>query len=147
MDNMFSYASTFNKNLNNWCVENIAVEPDNFSTSSGLAAENHPLWGQTCSPVVSIEEVSGPLTYELLQNYPNTFNPSTNINYSLEKPGMVRLRIYNVMGQLVNTLVTERKAEGRHSVQWNAGNIASGVYYYRLEVNNKVFTKKMTLIK
>lgn len=96
---------------------------------------------------VGTEENTEPLTYELKQNYPNPFNPVTNITYSIQDPGMVRLSIYNVMGQLINTLVAERKTEGRYNVQWNAGNIASGVYYYRLEVNNKVFTNMMTLIK
>lgn len=84
---------------------------------------------------------------ELNQNYPNPFNPSTTINFTLQKVGKVRIAIYNSMGQQVAELVNNVVPEGLNSVVWNASDVASGVYYYQLENNGLVLTRKMTLIK
>ncbi|MBN2572778.1 MAG: T9SS type A sorting domain-containing protein [Ignavibacteriales bacterium] len=88
-----------------------------------------------------------PNEYKLYQNYPNPFNPSTNIKYSLPEAGNVKLSIYNVLGQEVETLVNEYKEAGNHSVSWGANNFSSGVYIYKLEVNSKVMLNKMILLK
>ena len=85
--------------------------------------------------------------FALEQNYPNPFNPSTTINYSVEYGGLVILSVYNLMGQKVAELVNESKAAGSYNVTWNATNAASGMYYYRLEANGLVLTRKMTFIK
>ena len=88
-----------------------------------------------------------PKTYELSQNYPNPFNPSTTIRYQLPQDGLVTLKIYDILGREVKTLVNEEKAKGRYEVNFNASNLASGVYLYRIRVNDYVAVKKMMLIK
>lgn len=95
-----------------------------------------------------INEVSEePLTFSLSQNYPNPFNPTSNIRFTLPQTNNVRLDVYNINGQLVQTLVNTRMNAGEHTVQFNAGNLASGVYIYRITSGNFVQSKKMTLIK
>ena len=74
-----------------------------------------------------------PKEYALHQNYPNPFNPSTTISYDLPKEGLVKIRIYDLAGREVKTLVNELKSAGRYSVSFNGGNLASGVYFYRIE--------------
>ncbi|MHB9041807.1 MAG: T9SS type A sorting domain-containing protein, partial [Melioribacteraceae bacterium] len=88
-----------------------------------------------------------PSRYELLQNYPNPFNPSTTIRFSLPQEGLVKLSIYNVLGQEVANLINGFRAAGTYNVNWNAGNYASGLYIYRLETANNVLAKKMLLMK
>lgn len=97
---------------------------------------------------VSNEEVlAGPTELRLQQNYPNPFNPSTNIEYSVPENGAVTLQVFDITGRLVSSLVNERKAVGEYSARFDARNLASGLYIYRLQVGNNVITKKMTLIK
>lgn len=86
-------------------------------------------------------------SFELSQNYPNPFNPSTTINYSIPVSGMVTLKIYNVLGQEVKTLVNKEQFAGMHTISFDASNLASGVYIYRLSSGNFVNTKKMMLLK
>ena len=88
-----------------------------------------------------------PKIYSLAQNYPNPFNPSTLINYSLPKAGNVELKVYDVLGREVAVLVNEFKQVGNYSVQFNANNFASGVYFYKLKAGDFVSTKKMLLVK
>jgi hypothetical protein len=101
----------------------------------------------------SLTEVQGPREGEmpsrfiLSQNYPNPFNPSTTINFALPKSGQVELKIYNTLGQEVASLINEEKSAGTYSAQWNAGNVASGVYFYQLKAGEYSDTKKLLLIK
>jgi flagellar hook assembly protein FlgD len=69
------------------------------------------------------------------------------MRYTIQESGQVRIAVYNLMGQKVATLVDGMKQAGAHTVRWNAAGQASGMYYYRLEANGQVITKKMTLIK
>ena len=94
-------------------------------------------------------EVPGeiPVAYGLEQNYPNPFNPSTTIRYELPKASHVTLKIFNAIGQEVSTLVDEVQEAGHRSVQWNAGSVASGVYFYRLQAGNFVSMKKLLLLR
>jgi len=92
------------------------------------------------------------LDYKLSQNYPNPCNPNTTINFSLNKSGNITLKILNVKGQLVRTLVKNYRKKGEYAIQWDGKDakgreVASGVYYYRLQVDNKVRTRSLTLIK
>ncbi|MBO6524926.1 MAG: T9SS type A sorting domain-containing protein [Balneolaceae bacterium] len=96
---------------------------------------------------VSNEERSQPKRFALEQNYPNPFNPSTTIKYSLEETGLVSLSVYNIVGQKVGELVNEVKTAGSHNISWNASDMSSGIYYYRLVSGSQVLTRKMTLIK
>lgn len=85
--------------------------------------------------------------YALGQNYPNPFNPSTTISYAMPDPGLVKLYVYNQLGQQVADLVNGYQQAGRHHISWNATNLPSGLYMYRLEVNNRIHIKKMLLVK
>lgn len=88
-----------------------------------------------------------PTEYALSQNYPNPFNPVTKINYTLPKNGFVTLKVYNVLGVEVASLVNENKAQGIYSVDFNASELTSGIYFYSLNVNGFTDTKRMMLIK
>lgn len=85
--------------------------------------------------------------YSLSQNYPNPFNPETRISYSLAKDGLVKLSVYNVLGQKVAELVNENQIAGKHHVTWNANAMTSGVYFYRLESGDYTRTLKMMLVR
>ena len=97
------------------------------------------------SKEVEVEVV--PKEYSLYQNYPNPFNPSTTIKFDLPESSEVNLTVYNILGEKVITLVNGMKKAGYHSVEFNAGNIASGMYIYRLQTPNFIQTKKMLLLK
>ena len=86
-------------------------------------------------------------TYQLSQNYPNPFNPSTVINYSLAEAGMVTLKIYNILGQEVLTLVNTNQNVGQYQVKFDASNLSTGLYVYRIQSGNFVDSKKMMLLK
>ncbi|GBE27642.1 Ycf48-like protein precursor [bacterium BMS3Bbin03] len=88
-----------------------------------------------------------PLAVGLLQNYPNPFNPVTTISFSIPQTSRVRLSIFNVQGEWVQTLLNEKKTAGRYSVRWNAGPLPSGVYFYRIQAGTSVATKKLLLLK
>ena len=85
--------------------------------------------------------------FELKENYPNPFNPSTTINYELAKSGFTSLKIYDVLGKEIATLVNEKQDAGTYSLQWNASNYSSGVYFYTLQADGFVQTKRMILTK
>ncbi len=86
-------------------------------------------------------------SYELVQNFPNPFNPATTINFSIQKEGMVTLKVYNILGQEVATLVNEFKNAGAHTINFDASKLSSGIYLYRIDSNGFTQTKKMMLIK
>ncbi len=86
-------------------------------------------------------------SFELDQNFPNPFNPSTVISYQLPANTLVTLKVYDELGRLVRTLVNDRQTAGTHSVTFNASNLSSGVYFYRLTAGSYVQTKKLMLLK
>jgi hypothetical protein len=88
-----------------------------------------------------------PEKFELSQNYPNPFNPFTTIKYSLPESGNVKLNVYNLLGEQVAELVNGFKEAGVHTIKFNAENLISGLYIYKIESNGFVKSKKMTLIK
>ena len=88
-----------------------------------------------------------PREYKLAQNYPNPFNPSTKISFALPKAGNVELKIYDILGREVMTLVNEFRTAGSYTVDFNAANLASGVYFYRIKSGDFTNTKKMVLMK
>ncbi len=98
------------------------------------------------SPIVEVD-AGLPKTFALEQNYPNPFNPTTVIAYQLPTASDVSLKVYDVLGKEVMTLVNERQDAGLYNYALNAANLASGVYFYRLQAGNFVQTKKMMLVK
>jgi len=93
-----------------------------------------------------------PFKTALIGNYPNPFNPSTTISFTLAQSENVKLSIYNVKGQVVKTLINSQQEAGRHSVVWNGDDdylnkVASGIYFYRLETSAGRQTKRMILMK
>tara|TARA_B100000315_G_scaffold260807_1_gene325617 strand:+ start:6549 stop:9656 length:3108 start_codon:yes stop_codon:yes gene_type:complete len=88
-----------------------------------------------------------PEHFALSQNYPNPFNPVTTINYSIEVPGIASLQIFDITGRLVETLINENMESGYHEIKWNASNVSSGVYIYKLTSGSNQITKKMILLK
>ena len=110
----------------------------------------HIVMSVTGDEVVEVDEVEivTPNNFELFQNYPNPFNPSTKISYSIIQAGLVfTLKIYDVLGTEIETLVNEEKPTGTYELNWNAANLPSGIYFYRLQAGSFVQTRKMILLK
>ncbi|MBC8044430.1 MAG: T9SS type A sorting domain-containing protein, partial [Rhizobacter sp.] len=116
-------------------------------------AEGWTNWEKTYTPPIVTSSVDkeqySPVAtnFALTQNYPNPFNPTTNITYTLQKPETVSLKVYDVLGREVETLVQSRKAAGTYTVTFNASKLTSGVYFYRLNAGGFVSSKKMMLVK
>jgi hypothetical protein len=85
--------------------------------------------------------------YSLSQNYPNPFNPATKINYTIEKPGLVTLKVYDLLGRLVTTLVNEQQNSGLHTINFDGTSLTSGVYFYQITSGSFTSSKKMILVK
>jgi hypothetical protein len=88
-----------------------------------------------------------PESFELGQNYPNPFNANTNINFDIASAGNTDLRVYNLAGQVVETLLDGYLEAGSHSVNWDASKVSSGVYFYKLKSGDNVAIRKMNLVK
>ncbi len=93
------------------------------------------------------DEIDIPLAYSLSQNYPNPFNASTTINYSILNDGFVTVDVYDIIGRKIETLVSGHQNAGQHSVVWNANNVSSGVYFYRITSDNYSETRRCNLLK
>lgn len=100
------------------------------------------------STIVRVESSSVPAVFALNQNYPNPFNPSTSISFTVASEGIASLNVYSINGELVSTLFNEAAKAGQvYNVKFDAGNLPSGIYFYRLTQGNSVVTKKLTLLK
>lgn len=132
-------------------VENIN-DADTIATIASQFGSINPkwfrAWNYDLQQPTSVSRVEGvPLTYSLDQNYPNPFNPATTINYSIPVNGRVTLRIFNVLGQEVTTLLNSDQAAGKYQVTFDASRYSSGVYFYRIEAGTFSAVKKMMLLK
>jgi hypothetical protein len=119
----------YNHNKDSWYGQFSVVDLE-YATFTGIALES-----------------TGVQSFNLLQNFPNPFNPSTTINYSLSKEGNVKLTVFNAIGSKVATIVNEYKPAGNYSVHFNGSNLASGIYLYKLESGNYSAVKKFILMK
>lgn len=128
---------------------------DHFSSITGVLGYTHAYY-KLCprkdNDIVGFTDIKSdknviPTAYKLNQNFPNPFNPSTIISYDLPKSGIVSIKIFNVLGQLVRTLVNQSQVAGTHQVTFNANSLNSGIYFYSLTVDNFTQVKKMILIK
>jgi hypothetical protein len=100
--------------------------------------------------VTSVHGVAGgglPNSFELKQNYPNPFNPSTRISFGLQVSGFTSLKVYDLMGREVRTLVNESLQPGSYEKTFDVNGLASGVYYYRLQAGSYIATKKLLLLR
>ena len=126
-----------------------------YTKANIFAKSSHPNFAYDWLPAdVLITDIKNdnsngqiPERYSLDQNYPNPFNPSTNISYGLPRQELVKLNVYDSIGQKVVTLVNEIQSAGYHKINMNAGNLSSGVYFIRIEAGDFVRTKKMMLLK
>ena len=98
-------------------------------------------------PPSLVDRITLPDQYKLYGNFPNPFNPSTEISYEVPKECHVRLRIYSLSGQLIDTLMDETVGAGSHTVKWSPDGLATGLYLYSLEAGNKRLMNKMLLLK
>jgi hypothetical protein len=107
------------------------------------------IWSFTTGTTVGVDESPAEIsqTYRLYQNYPNPFNPSTTTQFDLKQAGQVMLKVYNSLGQEVATLTDKNLPAGRHTVTFDATDLPSGVYFYRMSVNGFSEVKKMEVIK
>ncbi|MBK7378892.1 MAG: T9SS type A sorting domain-containing protein [Ignavibacteriales bacterium] len=114
----------------------------------GSAWRNFIKTSYTYIPVTSINEDFSSLTsYSLSNNYPNPFNPSTKINYRIGNESLVQLKVYDVLGNEVARLVDEYKVSGSYEIEFNASQLSSGIYFYKLRAGGFVETKKMILLR
>jgi hypothetical protein len=119
-----------------------------------VKAKNARAWGEFGeanwfnSVLVSVDDKDQlPTSFKLEQNYPNPFNPSTNINFSLPERSFVELKIYNILGIEISTIVNKELQAGNYTYSFDAENLTSGIYFYKLNAGKFSVTKKMTLIK
>jgi hypothetical protein len=110
-------------------------------------ADNYSLMILHSGLIVNIEDNRVPVDFSLSQNYPNPFNAQTTIQYDLIKDSPVNIGIYDILGQRIETLVNQKQPAGHHQVIWNAGNVSSGVYFYKINAGEYSETKKMVLLK
>ena len=117
-----------------------------YSNGSGTAVDYATI---KYSQLVGFQPISSeiPDMFSLSQNYPNPFNPSTNINFSIPKSSFVTLKVFNIMGKEISSLVNENLNPGVYSFDFNAEDLASGIYFYKLTAGEFSEVKKMTMIK
>ncbi len=136
-----SYPSPYMPQIHALAVKNTANGDRLFLGGSGVFSYENIFTG------VRDPDVGRPGRYSLSNNYPNPFNPSTSISFSIPVRSHIHLRVYNVLGQLITTLADADKSPGTYSVSWNAGDLPGGIYFYRLEAGRYGETRKMVLIK
>ncbi len=129
------------KMSNEWFVDIIATPPP-----LSALANNEVLKKEIASEEASEKNLI-PANFSLEQNYPNPFNPSTRISFSLPEPNFVTLKVYDMLGSEVASLVNENKPAGNYEVEFNALKLSSGTYVYKLIAGNYQLTRKMQLLK
>jgi Secretion system C-terminal sorting domain len=140
-----------------WTPRNEGLPTMYFGINSLLVANNYVFMGtqsyglcrRIASEVIGIQNISTeiPSAYSLSQNYPNPFNPSTVVRFSLPVVGLTTLKVYDMMGREVQTLVNERLQAGTYEATFDGSQLSSGMYFYRLQTNGFTETKRMNFIK
>ena len=119
----------------------------NFAVNDGAAYNVYSSCGGSFAKNNPVQEQEKPEDFQLDQNFPNPFNPSTKISYKVVEPGHVKLSVYNILGEEVAVLVDKYVAAGNYQVSFEASNLASGLYLYKLQIGNQFQMKKMQLSK
>lgn len=145
---------SFNEGLTDMSIGyfgNIAInDTDIFYISKNRSYNFIEVWRRPLSDIITtVAQTIDPLpiNYFLSQNYPNPFNPSTKFSYALPNTGMVQIKVFDLLGQEIITLVNEEKIAGNYEVNFNASNLPSGVYLYRIQSGSFMQTRKMILLK
>lgn len=136
----------------------IKIDDSNFNMTYCTAFDNTYIYAGTDNgiwkrPLIelanSVEKIDNniPDVYTLKQNYPNPINPVTKIEFSLPKESAVKVKIYDILGREVNTLINEKLSAGSYSVEWNSAGLCSGVYIYTLQAGSTIISRKMNLLK
>jgi hypothetical protein len=100
------------------------------------------------TPAVSVDENKNVVKeFKLDQNYPNPFNPSTSIKFQIPSSGFVSLKVYDLLGREVSTLISEYKSAGNYEIEFSASELTSGIYVYQLRADNFIQTRKMILLR
>jgi immune inhibitor A len=120
---------------------------DGFVTDEGWYIDDVSIENTLSGADTYDEDINKPYEFSLLQNYPNPFNPSTTFEFSIPKSEHVTLKIYDLLGKEVATLISENKTPGSYKYTWNAGKISSGVYLYKIQAGEFVQTRKLVLMK
>jgi len=124
---------------------------DSIDFNVSISSEGWEFWSDSFTvdllTGISAKKTNIPNRYDLSQNYPNPFNPSTTIEFDLPKTSEVSLKVFNILGEKVATLLSGSLLSGSHSVEWDASNLASGVYLYRLQAGTYVEIRKMVLMR
>ena len=120
-----------------------------YFTYSDMSGGNYrePVSGNYGQLVLDVEEDNNPANFVLYQNYPNPFNPATTIKYQIPEDGFVTIKIYDILGNEVKTRINEQKSKGSYSLILDSSDLVSGVYIYRIQVNNFTSAKKMMVLK
>ncbi|MCH7972520.1 MAG: T9SS type A sorting domain-containing protein [Bacteroidetes bacterium] len=154
----YAYTSTSGLILEEGSQQDVRVR---FMSQSGPRAINSPftmpldIWSNSPKPeelepviITSVKEIAGiPNVYSLEQNYPNPFNPATLIRFSIPEQGLVTLKVFNLLGEEIATLLNSELTNGTYEVDFNGANYSSGIYFYTIKANNYFATKKMILLK
>jgi hypothetical protein len=133
-------------NDSNYDVFALAVCGTNLVAGTNCAS----VWYRPLSEIITdVNEINKeiPFSFELKQNYPNPFNPSTTIEFDIPTSGFVSLKVYNIRGQEITTLVNEEMSQGNHKVEWKPENLSSGIYFYKFETKGYQETRKLVLMK
>lgn len=130
-----NYIGAFDPNLPRWDAGWTEYDPQNKNYQVTTDIDNE------------LVHINLPTSFELSQNFPNPFNPTTNIKFAIPTSGIVKLSVYNILGQEITQLVNGFKEIGTYTIRWDASNLSSGLYIYRLESNGQIISKKMTLLK
>lgn len=137
--------------IDNTNKESVRSEEASISGYTGMCLEEDNVMVQTnisySDKIQRIDGIENITAYKLYDNFPNPFNPSTQVRFDLPIESFVKLKIYDVMAREIQTLVNENKRKGSYLVSFNAVNNASGIYYYKLQANNFIIIKKMILLK
>ena len=146
------YSSKDNGNTWKSVLDNMAfcsIQDIKFDKNDTMyIATDESVWRSNPDTTVGIRDKSFViLQYSLSQNFPNPFNPNTKINYSVKNAGLVKIDIFDILGREVESLVNQVKDPGKYSVTFNAKSFTSGVYFYKLEINDYVSVKKMIFLK
>lgn len=155
--------TSYNGTLSNWTYVSMDISQYTNSSSQvkirfrltsdvsqvydGWYVDDIKLTAYQTTPLAIGSEGETPVSYKLSQNYPNPFNPVTLINFAIPKTGFVSLKVYDLLGKEVSSLVNETKAAGNYNVMFDASNLSSGIYFYKLETSSFTDTKKMVIIK